>query len=270
MLRVLTAVILFFAVWAMLKLAPLAVFLGLVGFAVAAACWECYGLMAAFGHRPLAVLGTVASVCFVTPWMKPGSSPGPALPLSLAMMLASSMLMWRRRDVREMFADAGATMTPMIFVGLPLSFFGALRMMPGEDGLDLPLLLLLCVSASDIAALYAGTLLGRHRLAPAISPKKTWEGAAAGTAASILAALVFQPIIMQRLHAGHAATIGLLLGLVGILGDLTESVFKRAAGAKDSSRLLPGHGGVLDRVDSLLFAAPALYYYYQCFLRGSS
>lgn len=270
MLRVLTAVVLFFAVWAMLKLTPLAVFLALVGLAVAAACWECYGLIEAFGHRPLAILGTFASICFATPWMQPGGSPGPALPLSVAMMFASSMLMWRRRDVREMFSDAGATMTPMVFVGLPLSFFGALRMIPGEDGLDLPLLLLLCVSASDIAALYGGTLLGRHRLAPAISPKKTWEGAVAGAAASVLAALLFRPIIMQRLPVGHAAAIGLLLGIVGILGDLTESVFKRAAGAKDSSRLLPGHGGVLDRVDSLSFAAPTLYYYYQCFLRGAS
>ena len=144
-----------------------------------------------------------------------------------------------------------------------------MRFIPGEDGEDLLMLLFVCVVLADIAAYYVGRAVGRRRLAPVLSPKKTWAGAVAGVAASMAGALVAQAWFYQRLAPGHALVLGFALGLAAIVGDLAESMVKRSANVKDSSRLLPGHGGLLDRTDSLLFAGPLLFYYYRWFLGGS-
>jgi phosphatidate cytidylyltransferase len=175
-----------------------------------------------------------------------------------------------RRTVQEMLASAMGTLFPVLFVGLSLGFLVGLRAAPGEDGEDLLMLLFLCVILADTAAYYVGTSIGKRRLAPAISPNKSWEGAIGGIVASVLGALVAHAWFYQRLPVGHALALGLILGLTAILGDLAESMVKRASGVKDSSSLLPGHGGVLDRVDSLLFAGPVLYYYHQWFLAGAA
>lgn len=144
----------------------------------------------------------------------------------------------------------------MAYLGLPLGAFLNLR---HADGREAVFALLLTVAASDTAQYYTGRLFGRRRLAPAISPKKTVEGAAGG--------LVAGPLVMVLLGAWWRPGAGVLpmaaLGLVvtsfGMLGDLFESLMKRSAGVKDSSALIPGHGGVLDRIDALLFAAPPYY-----------
>jgi len=104
-------------------------------------------------------------------------------------------------------------------------------------------------------------------MAPTISPKKSWEGAVGGLVAAVLGGLLATAWFYRRLPWGHAAAIGGILGFLGILGDLSESMVKRALGSKDASRLLPGHGGVLDRLDSVLLAAPTLYGYWVLFLR---
>ena len=135
-----------------------------------------------------------------------------------------------------------------------------------EMGRDLLVLLLVIIWIGDTAAMYVGSLRGRNRLAPRISPGKSIEGAVAGVVAGVAAALLAHVWWFQRLPVGHAVIIGLLLGIAGIAGDLAESILKRAAGAKDSSAILPGHGGMLYRVDSLLIAGPALYYYYLALL----
>ncbi len=117
--------------------------------------------------------------------------------------------------------------------------------------------------ASDTFAFFVGSQFGRHKLAPAVSPGKTTEGAAGGLAGSILAVTALG--YLCHFPLGHSAAIGLLVGVVAPLGDLVESSLKRCCGVKDSGRLLPGHGGVLDRFDSIMFAAPAVYYYLQVF-----
>ncbi len=156
----------------------------------------------------------------------------------------------------------------MIFVGLPLGFLTGLRGVEDvEMGRDLLVLLLVVIWFGDTAAMYVGSLIGRHRLAPSISPRKSVEGALAAVAGGIGGALLAHVWWFHRLDAVHAVVIGTILAVVGIFGDLAESVIKRAAGAKDSSSILPGHGGMLDRIDSLLFAGPALYYYYLAVLR---
>jgi phosphatidate cytidylyltransferase len=128
---------------------------------------------------------------------------------------------------------------------------------------------MLCVTLSDTGAYYAGSAFGSHRMAPVISPKKSWEGVAGGVIGSLIGALLGHFWFFQRLPLAHALALGVVLCAAGILGDLGESMLKRTAGVKDSSALLPGHGGVLDRVDSLLVAAPVLYYYWMVFLAGA-
>jgi phosphatidate cytidylyltransferase len=122
-------------------------------------------------------------------------------------------------------------------------------------------LTLVAVWCTDTAAYAAGSMLGRRKLAPALSPKKTWEGAAAGFAAAVAVGLAFQHFALQgALSPLQAAGLGAVIAVTGQLADLSESMIKRDAGVKDSGALLPGHGGVFDRFDSFILCAPAVYY----------
>jgi phosphatidate cytidylyltransferase len=126
-------------------------------------------------------------------------------------------------------------------------------------------MLLAIVMLSDTFAFFVGHAIGRHRLAPTISPGKTVEGALGGLAGGIFGALGAREFGLPHVPLGHAILLGVLVAALGIAGDLFESLLKRWAGVKDSGGLFPGHGGMLDRMDSLLFAAPVLYYYFLWF-----
>ncbi|MGE0406486.1 MAG: phosphatidate cytidylyltransferase [Candidatus Korobacteraceae bacterium] len=185
-----------------------------------------------------------------------------------------------RSNLQSAFPAAASGMFAIAYIALPLALVVQLRLM--WAGAFLILYLLLLVWTGDTAAYYAGRLLGRHKLAPRISPGKTWEGTAASFLASVAVGVwIFSnaPQISQTLWnvgliergQGYFAlegpsilSIAVLSGMVNIaaqLGDLVESLLKRGAGVKDSGSLLPGHGGMLDRLDALLFAAPILWYY---------
>ncbi len=127
--------------------------------------------------------------------------------------------------------------------------------------------LLVVVAAGDIGAYYVGSYLGRNKLCPAVSPKKTVEGALGGLAGNLLAGTCFKLWLLTDLGWLQMAVFALTVGLLGQVGDLFESAFKRRSGIKDSGRLLPGHGGFLDRIDALLFAAPAAYFLQQWILK---
>jgi phosphatidate cytidylyltransferase len=114
---------------------------------------------------------------------------------------------------------------------------------------------------SDTAAYYTGRAFGRHKLAPRVSPGKTWEGAVGGMCASLALAALAHYWFFPELSLRAALPLAALMNVLGVLGDLTESALKRGAGAKDAAKILPGHGGLLDRLDSLLFNAPLLYYF---------
>ncbi len=120
---------------------------------------------------------------------------------------------------------------------------------------------LLVLMGSDTGAYYTGRALGRHKLAPDVSPGKTWEGAAGGMAASLFAAALAHYWFFPELGLGAALGLAAVMNVLGVVGDLTESALKRGAKAKDAAQILPGHGGLLDRLDSLLFNAPLLYYF---------
>lgn len=149
-----------------------------------------------------------------------------------------------------------------IYIGLPL---GAIAWVQWMFGPAVTTWLIATIACSDSAQYYTGRAFGRTRLAPAVSPAKTNEGAIGGlVAASVLGAVVGPLCLAGVSHTGGAA-IGLVLAIFGIAGDLFESLLKRSAGAKDASALIPGHGGVLDRIDALLFAAPVFYLFLRYF-----
>ena len=146
------------------------------------------------------------------------------------------------------------------YIGMPLGMLAAVQMVGGRMA---TLLLIATVIVSDSAQFYSGRLFGRRPLAPTISPKKTIEGAVGGLVVATIFIAVAGPWVFPETRSGSLALVGVAIVVLGICGDLFESRLKRRAGVKDSSALIPGHGGVLDRIDALLFAAPAYYVYLQ-------
>jgi phosphatidate cytidylyltransferase len=180
-------------------------------------------------------------------------------PLSIV-LLAIIVIAWLSFEVLRQartFEQAAIDLVAPIYVGAPLGMLVALQNLTGPKG---TLLLMATIVVSDTAQYYTGSAFGRRPLAPTISPKKTVEGAIGG----VLIATAFMAIAMTFLFPATPVVVRVLLGLVvvflGITGDLFESRLKRLAGMKDSSHLIPGHGGVLDRIDALLFAIPVFYF----------
>jgi phosphatidate cytidylyltransferase len=157
---------------------------------------------------------------------------------------------------RDALGLASASLFPSLYLGLPLGALVAIRETRGRDAL---FLLMLTVVASDTAQYYSGRAFGRRPLAPAISPKKTVEGAVGGFVFGALVCAIIGALWLPVVPLALRAAIGVMIVALGIAGDLFESMLKRSAGVKDSSSLIPGHGGILDRIDALLFAAPVYY-----------
>jgi phosphatidate cytidylyltransferase len=155
--------------------------------------------------------------------------------------------------------DTAITVFGIMYIGLTLSTVTSARLLPGGEWLVL--FLALVTWAADTGAYYAGTLWGKHLLAPRISPKKTFEGLLGGMGLAVAIALLAQVWFVPQLRPMDTVILGVVLTGAGLFGDLWESAIKRRVGVKDSGSILPGHGGMLDRIDSLLFTAPAFYYY---------
>jgi phosphatidate cytidylyltransferase len=167
-----------------------------------------------------------------------------------------------RRPVEECLPSDSITLFGAVFLSTFLGFFVGLRRLGDELGGKLIFLLFLVVWGGDAAAYYVGRLIGRHPLAPRVSPKKTVEGALGGLLGSWMGAHLARVSFFPELRPIDCWALGALLCVGGILGDLVESMWKRGAGAKDSATWVMGHGGILDRCDSLLFGGPILYYYF--------
>jgi phosphatidate cytidylyltransferase len=148
-----------------------------------------------------------------------------------------------------------------LYVPLLLGHLVLLRELP--DGIPWIFLMMVIVMSGDTAAFYIGSSLGKRKLYVAVSPNKSVEGALGGLAGSIIGAFIAKATFFNALAAVDCIATALVLGLLGQLGDLFESLLKRSFGVKDSGMIVPGHGGILDRLDSILFAAPAAYYYAQ-------
>jgi phosphatidate cytidylyltransferase len=164
-----------------------------------------------------------------------------------------------RRPITEALPSFGQGAAALLFVTLPFSFLVRIHGI-AREGRKLLLFTLVLVWVGDTAAYFVGRSVGRLPMAQQVSPKKTWEGAIANLLGSLLTAWVFSRWISGYTLA-QLLTAAAIANIAGQLGDLTESAYKRSAGIKDSGTLLPGHGGVLDRIDALIFAAPALWWY---------
>ena len=195
----------------------------------------------------VATLATGASVA-----LAPGALP--VVAMAAGLLIALTVLAESRRE--GALACAGAAAFPLLYLGLPI---GALAAVAVEAGREAMLLLIVTVAASDVAQYYGGRSLGRRRLAPAVSPGKTVEGAVCGVVGAAVTFACVGAWWLPGLETPARVALGMTLAVAGMAGDLFESHLKRASGVKDSSALIPGHGGVLDRIDALLFAAPVYY-----------
>lgn len=157
------------------------------------------------------------------------------------------------------YRNAGLTLVAVVYPGALLAHAPLLR--GGEQGLEWVVFLLVVTFSSDTGAFFVGKAIGKRALAPSISPNKTWEGAIGGFAAAILAAFIAAWALDIDVGQPLIAVLGALMGVVGQAGDLFESKLKRLADVKESGRLLPGHGGVLDRLDSIVFNLALVYYF---------
>ena len=210
-----------------------------------------------------AVYLQVASGWPLTHLVYGGWEPLPLWPLIPLLVLTA--LLFRAGDFARDVPAAAVTLVGTLYLGGLGGCIAALRVMrPVERGPWRIVLLLAIVMAADTAAYFVGRALGRHKLAPTISPGKTIEGAVGGLAGGVIGAWAVSAAGLD-LPGTHVVALGVLVTLAAIAGDLVESLLKRWAGVKDSGRLFPGHGGMLDRLDSLLFGAAVLYYYFSLF-----
>jgi phosphatidate cytidylyltransferase len=222
---------------------------------VLVAALELYNIIQRSGFRPATLLGLCATVAvmFAAYWR--GEQ---ALPLVLVLVFITSML-WYMFEVVEARPMINVAVTVMAFVWVGLLGSFASLLLKSSHGKGLLLGAVLVTVASDIFAYFAGTQFGSRPLAPAVSPGKTWEGVAIGA----IGAIVVGALIGVKLHPWTVSSglkLGVVVAVVAPIGDLCESMIKRDLHLKDSGALLPGHGGLLDRFDALLFVLPATYY----------
>ena len=176
----------------------------------------------------------------------------------LLLLLAAAML--PGREMAGYLKSVAATFFGVVYVAVPLSLLVWVCLQ--EDGPYWTLFALVVIWVSDSAAFFVGRAFGKHKSSPCISPNKTWEGTTASLIAALLIGLLFARFFGEGSRYGELVLLAACLNVAGQWGDLAESALKRCAGVKDSSQLVPGHGGVLDRIDALLFAAPVLWYYW--------
>ncbi|MBW7935551.1 MAG: phosphatidate cytidylyltransferase [Gemmatimonadaceae bacterium] len=234
------------------------------------AAWEFFRLAQARGARPLMGVGVVASALipvivharYLGLWV-----PSVAM-VALAVPLLLTVALFARGVAGGPMAAVGTTLVGVLYTGGMLSFAYALRyhdyVVDAKGGTMLVLLPVVVTWLNDTGAYLAGRAFGKRKLMPTVSPKKTWAGAYGAVVASVLttwlfAAYLLPPTAQLSLRPLGIVLVGLVLSVAAQVGDLAESMFKREADVKDSSALIPGHGGVLDRVDSLLFTLPVGY-----------
>jgi len=284
--RILTSMVLIPVVVAAVLFAGTPVFAGILAVIVALCLYEFFRLSAGIGVPGHPRWTTVCALLLVGLnalqithrgiWTRgefgvlysPDAVPVPPESALILLLLGSAALVvMGQGSAKHALAQFGVDCAAMLLVAFPLGFL-VLVHGSGALGPRMVLFLLVLLWAGDTMAYFTGRAIGRHKLASEISPGKTWEGAVANLAGSVVVGIVAAqwialPVTQPRVHL---AAMAALANVAGQLGDLTESAYKRSAGAKDSGSLLPGHGGMLDRIDSLIFAAPVVWYYFHTLL----
>ena len=269
MKRILTAVvllpILLFTIWTSVPY----FFVGLATVAVVIALQEFYHLAEKVGGNPQAVLGHIASLGVIGGFIL-GRLEGIVIVLTVLVMLSLAAALTKPDEMKSALVSVSTTVFGVAYIALLAGCLVGVRMVPDTAktanlAAKLLTMFFAIVIATDTAAYYTGRSLGRHKLAPRISPGKTKEGFAGGLIGAIVAGYVCWLTFFPQIPLLHALVLGALIGLLGPIGDLAESLLKRGSDVKDSGTLLPGHGGMLDRVDAILFCAPLLYVYARVF-----
>jgi len=244
-------------------------YLALMAFAIAMGVREMTLMARVRGFNPSLVAGTLVGWGILAHFFL---ATGGRDPLPLWLIFAAGALvihfgaLFFDSKLEEALPSQAITWLGALYLGFGLGFQQKLFMLQGtlpKTGSRLILALFIITWFGDSAAYFVGTFFGKHKLAPRVSPKKSWEGALGNLAGNLLGAFLMQVTVCTEWTLVDVLALGLLLGIAGQLGDLVESTWKRSAGVKDScvGVSIPGHGGMLDRVDSLVFAAPVLFAY---------
>jgi len=252
-------------------------FVVLAALAMVAGLFEFYVLAKRRDLKPDAAIGYLAAAALFTVFYF--NDPGPSsdllmmqlIPLILIVFTAATLIAATLRGAPfdKMIASTGATILGVLYVVLLGSHLVAVRTGFNQAlSADLLCFFFLVLMGSDTGAYFVGRAFGKRKLAPSISPVKTWEGVAGGLLAGLLMGTIAHFWFFRELPLKLALPLAAVMTIVGILGDLTESALKRSAGAKDTANILPGHGGLLDRLDSLLFNAPVIYYFGRIYFSG--
>ncbi|HSD20669.1 MAG TPA: phosphatidate cytidylyltransferase [Anaeromyxobacter sp.] len=257
-LRVASAAVLFpLAVWiTYLGGLPFAV---LAGGAAAVAAFELVVMFGTVGAAEVFGIAVAGAIPFVAAWEPSGNLlPGwSGLAFAGAIILLFVLSLFRRSPLEEVPRAMAIVALSWLYCGVLLASVVGLRL---RFDVGWVILAFVVTWGNDTFAYFTGHAFGRHKLLERISPKKTWEGFAGGAVGSVVGALVTRALLLSdELSVGLAVAIGLGGALLGPLGDLAESMVKRAAGVKDSGKIIPGHGGLLDRIDALLFVTPWVY-----------
>jgi len=263
MKRILTALvalpILLYTVWSEIPY----FFVALAAIAILLALGEFYNLASKVGSRPQTLPGCAAALlvvaCFVF-----GEMAWVAAVMAALAIASLAVALTRPEEMNKSLGSAAATVFGVVYVALLASSLIGVRMIQSPTphlASKLLTMFFAMVMMTDTGAYYTGRSVGRRKLAPRVSPGKTVEGAVGGFMTAVITGPLCKWIFFPEIHVIHAMALGATIGILGQVGDLAESMLKRGSGVKDSGNLLPGHGGMLDRVDSILFCAPLLYYY---------
>jgi phosphatidate cytidylyltransferase len=282
--RVLTALVLIPAVVAIVLFTPTWAVAIATAIITILALREYFALGDAIGHRAYRLWTILCSMLFIVQLLLPrrtfsysilGSSQSSSVfpnstaqfyvaiysPLTVLLIFVlgiTFLTLWTRRPIVESLPSSGSSSSALLLVAFPLSFALRLHAIP-TSGPRLLLFALVITWAADTSAYFVGRGIGRHPLAPHISPKKTWEGSVASMFGSLAIAYAFSFWI--KIPLPYLLAMAALGNIAGQMGDLLESAYKRSAGVKDSGALLPGHGGILDRIDALILCFPVIWYY---------
>ena len=268
MKRIITAVIILpFLVASILVSWLQLLFLGLAAAAMVIALIEFWNLAKKRGINPLSTVGYLGAVALFVVFFfdEPGKLPDMLMIAVILIVFTIGTVAgatFRGAPFDTMISSAGATILGVLYIVLLGGHLVAVRTGFNQQlSAHLLSFFFLVIMGADTGAYYVGRAFGKHKLAPKISPGKSWEGVAGGVVAALLLATLSHFWFFRDLPLKWALPLAAAMTALGIIGDLTESAFKRGAGAKDAAKILPGHGGVLDRLDSLLFNAPLIYYF---------
>jgi phosphatidate cytidylyltransferase len=231
---------------------------------------EFYRLTGVSKTIPMMILGLALTILIIIApelhWNRGISLASLALIAAIALPMILMIILPRQEGLFRLWAW---TLTGVLYIGWFISYLVMLRLTPDvsgypDTGRNLVFIALLCTFGSDTLAYFVGKAIGTHKMAPSISPGKSWEGAVAGVVGGIVVSLLFafDTPFKLPMNFGLVILLGALISVFGQIGDLAESMLKRGTGVKDSGNLMPGHGGMLDRLDSILFAGVTVYLFY--------